>query len=227
MSEKYASQRGRKAVPVNFLDAILYQSVLMDRNIIARIALAFGANPDTENNFLQSVLHLAVLYNNNPLAENLISYGASVNARDREGKTPIFYALSANNFVGFNLLMKKGGFLNVYEEDGLNPIHFCVARGNLKALQFLLAHDNVTLIDKLLFQRNIRGQTPLSFALGKDDLESGLLLSKRIDELADEELKRKFFTSCAMEFNALLDKYAVEIPHKPAECKPKCSSKTL
>lgn len=145
-----------KANP-NILDKDGKAPILLARNnIIRKILLEGGADPNVRTNGGQTLLHKASKMNNEEVITTLLTYHADPNLLDDEGRSPL--SLAPNNRIR-KLLLEYGANLN--EKPYL---HWALKTNNYEFFNDLLnAEIDVNMEDKL-------GRTPIFYCRNSDDI---------------------------------------------------------
>lgn len=139
-------------------------------DIIRKILLEHGANPDIKTSMGNTLLHIAVQKGNEEVIKTLLNHNANVNIHDSQNKSPLYYA--PNNKIR-KILLEKGANPN---EDLY--LHWALKTNNKEFFNdLLLAKANTNIED-------INGKTPIFYCKDKEDI---IMLYKYNADLIHED----------------------------------------
>ncbi len=129
--------------------APLHQAILRNRNEIALVLLAAGADVDKPDRSKRTPLHLAVERNNVAILEALLARKAKPDVRDNAGWTPLHNAAAKDRVAIARALLKGGANPMTLSERGGTPLHEAAASGSAEMVQlFLDAKVDPTIVSK-------------------------------------------------------------------------------
>ena len=90
-----------------------------------------------------SALHSVCLRGDVPIIQKLLSKGASIAIPDKFGRTPFHYAAMKFGEDVLQLFVDRGANINDVDDNGFSVLHFAVAGGNIEAVRYLVARDEI------------------------------------------------------------------------------------
>lgn len=198
----------------------LYAALLSDNPILVKMLVDHGANSSFISPKGESLVHKAVSEGRVDVLQKLAILGADLYSLDTDAHTPLEVAIKMNRTDAMRALIRSKLDVNKRNPStGESPLHFAVSNGTIDTLQVLVANgaetfvmnedgltplisaiflDKTEMIDLLYksspevnYRSNNNGNTPLHFAVMREDLLSVEKLLKRgalVDALNKEGL---------------------------------------
>ena len=144
---------------------------------------AFNGRSEILKNLLTKQ-YLAVLNINEPATEKQDFAQKGTLTKEFTGYTPLMLSIAGGgqNVECTKLLVSKGAEVSVKDQTGNTLLHIAALSGNNDALEFLLNNSH-----KLnVFERNEKGETPLSIAQEKKDQRAMRLLEEYAKRYGDQ-----------------------------------------
>jgi ankyrin repeat protein len=123
-------------------------------------------------NYGDTYLHDAITREYHDIAKLLIEAGANLNIENRYGLTPLQLAIKYNNTEIINHLINHGADVNRPDKKGETLLHWSIWNGEYDIAELLIKSGRVN----LNFKNTVASDTPLIFAIYKDQLEIVKLL---------------------------------------------------
>ena len=146
---------------------------------LARLLLAYGANPNISDKWNKTALHHASSGGQVTLVALLLEYGAKVDTRDDKRGTSLHRATSNGHSKVVQLLLDHGADVNAQANDRRTALHIAADAGNFQVVEVLLergADVNAQANDRL---------TALHMAAGSGKFQVvKILLERGADPLA-------------------------------------------
>lgn len=115
----------------------LHWCAYTNREEIARLLIAKGANINTQDAYGNSPLRIAIERHNIAVADLLIN-NTNINIQDDNGWTPLHHAILSDSIDMVNLMLIRGANINAQSICRDTPLHLAVFKGNKEIVGALL-----------------------------------------------------------------------------------------
>lgn len=99
--------------------------------------------------------------------DGFINQGIDINTMNSEGENALRAAITSGNMFSLEYLIKKGANLNNASDDGIPPLSQAIAAENYKAVDMLLAQDN---LDMYFVWGDVWTGSPLYMCISTGDI---------------------------------------------------------
>jgi ankyrin repeat protein len=185
-------------------ETALHQAAKNNNSPIVRLLTSKGAQTEIQDSRGFTPLAAAAANGAYDAASDLLKAGALIDTRDNSGSTPLYQAVSGTHIALVRLLLMNNADIHALNARGLTPFRLSLVKDPQIAAEFytdklinrpdsngdavlhILVNDGVNqeiLATALKYganpnARNAKGDTPLTLALRKNDLNSAIALIK-------------------------------------------------
>lgn len=148
----------------------------------------------------ETALSEAVATENADIIISLMEHGASIN--NENAGNPLFIAVMTGNTTIFETLLNNGADIDGVDENGNNVFHYTISSKRPEEMISYLLSKHVD-----IESRNLRGETPLYYALKSGDVNAAALLIKRGADLKtlDNSKQNIYFAAIESKSKATLE----------------------